>query len=34
MKQLPKIEINNGLATLLVDGQPFLALGGELHNSS
>ncbi|MGI6334297.1 MAG: DUF5597 domain-containing protein [Saccharofermentanales bacterium] len=34
MKLLPKLEMNNGLATLYVDGKPFFALGGELHNSS
>ncbi len=34
MTLLPAIETRDGVATLLVDGRPFIALGGELHNSS
>jgi hypothetical protein len=32
--QLPHLEKHGGLTQLLVDGQPFLMLAGELHNSS
>ena len=31
---MPKIVENNGRHALLVDGQPFLMLGGQAHNSS
>lgn len=31
---LPRIEKRNGVAQFIVDGQPFLMLSGELHNSS
>jgi len=31
---VPKIITKNGRHTLLVDGQPFLVLGGQAHNSS
>lgn len=31
---LPKIEMLNGIPTLFVDGKPFVALSGEVHNSS
>ena len=34
MRQLPEIKLINGVGTLYVDGKPFIALGGELHNSS
>ena len=30
----PIIHKENGLSTFIVDGKPFLSLGGELHNSS
>lgn len=30
----PRIERTNGVGRLIVDGQPFLMLAGELHNSS
>jgi hypothetical protein len=32
--QAPRIEQKDGRSTLLVDGRPFLVLGGEIHNSS
>lgn len=32
--ELPAIERRGGAARLIVDGRPFLVLGGELHNSS
>lgn len=31
---IPYIGKENGIATLFVDGKPFIALAGELHNSS
>ena len=31
---LPRIERRGSCSQLIVDGEPFLALGGELHNSS
>jgi beta-galactosidase GanA len=31
---IPRIENHDGQFTLLVDGQPFLLLGGQAHNSS
>jgi len=34
MKCLPSIEKVNGIWNLYVDGQPFTALSGEIHNSS
>lgn len=34
MKQLPCIKKENGIYTLYVDGEPYVALGGEIHNSS
>lgn len=34
MKKIPHIERENGLSTLYVDGEPYLALAGEIHNSS
>lgn len=34
MIQLPYIEKKDGLHTLYVDGRPYIALGGEIHNSS
>lgn len=34
MKPIPKIQKENGLATLYVDGKPYFALSGEVHNSS
>lgn len=34
MKPIPKLQKENGLATLHVDGKPYLALSGEVHNSS
>src|ERR1017187_5916101 len=30
----PHLETRHGVRQLIVDGQPFLILGGELHNSS
>jgi beta-galactosidase GanA len=33
-KDLPHIKIENGAGQLIVDGRPFLILGGELGNSS
>lgn|GEM_PF-2850750 len=32
--ELPHIKIENGVGQLIVNGQPFLILGGELGNSS
>jgi len=34
MKPLPEIRTENGVSGFYVDGEPFLSLGGELHNSS
>ncbi|WP_158602219.1 GH35 family beta-galactosidase [Cohnella endophytica] len=34
MKQLPQLKKENGVFNLYVDGKPFVALGGEIHNSS
>lgn len=34
MKQIPQIKVDNGIATLYVNDAPFLALAGEVHNSS
>lgn len=34
MKKLPFLHKENGLTTLYVDGEPYVALGGEIHNSS
>ncbi|WP_083676069.1 DUF5597 domain-containing protein [Paenibacillus sp. FSL H8-0548] len=34
MKQLPYLAEENGVHTLYVDDKPFIALSGELHNSS
>lgn len=34
MKQIPHLVSENGTATLYVNGAPYLALGGEIHNSS
>src|SRR5437667_5365669 len=31
---LPRIKVENGAGQLIVNGQPFLILGGELGNSS
>jgi hypothetical protein len=31
---IPHLETRHGVKQLIVDGQPFLILGGELHNSS
>jgi len=31
---IPHLEIRGGVKQLIVDGKPFLILGGELHNSS
>lgn len=31
---IPQIQMNGGIPTLYVKGEPFFALGGELHNSS
>ncbi|MBO5998756.1 MAG: DUF5597 domain-containing protein [Lachnospiraceae bacterium] len=33
-KELPEIRDLNGIPTFFVDGEPFFAMGGELHNSS
>lgn len=33
-QELPQVRIENGASQLLVDGKPFLVLGGELGNSS
>src|SRR5205085_2409403 len=34
MTDLPRLERHGDSVRLLVDGRPFLCLGGELHNSS
>ncbi len=34
MNQIPYLKTENNRTTLMVDGAPFLILGGELHNSS
>jgi hypothetical protein len=34
MKKLPYITKDKGIHTLYVDGKPYIALGGEIHNSS
>lgn len=34
MKSLPEIRKYNGIDTLFVNNEPFIVLGGELHNSS
>ncbi len=34
MKQIPSISKINGIDTLMVNGEPYLALAGEVHNSS
>lgn len=34
MKQLPFIRKEKGIHTLYVDGEPYIVLGGEVHNSS
>ena len=34
MNNLPRLERQDGHTRLLVDGRPYLCLGGELHNSS
>jgi hypothetical protein len=34
MNTLPHIKKENGVFTLYVDGEPYVALGGEVHNSS
>ncbi|WP_419871416.1 DUF5597 domain-containing protein [Candidatus Pristimantibacillus sp. PTI5] len=34
MKQLPYLKNEDGLTTLYVDGAPYIALSGEIHNSS
>ena len=34
MRQKAELRKENGVATLYVDGKPFVGLGGELHNSS
>ena len=31
---LPHLEKRDGIIQMIVDGKPFLILGGELHNSS
>lgn len=33
-EDLPHIQVQNGVGQLMVHGQPFLILGGELGNSS
>jgi len=33
-KQIPKLKKEKGNVQLIVDGKPFVILGGELHNSS
>ena len=33
-KVLPEVRPLNGIQTLFVDGKPFVALSGEVHNSS
>ena len=34
MNHIPQIRNDNGIPTLYVKGEPFFALGGEIHNSS
>lgn len=34
MTQIPYLKKENGVHTLMVDEKPFIALGGEIHNSS
>lgn len=34
MTQIPQIKFDKGIPTLYVKGEPFLALSGEIHNSS
>ncbi|WP_219836903.1 beta-galactosidase [Paenibacillus sp. R14(2021)] len=34
MDPMPHLKRENGITTLIVDGQPFTVLGGEIHNSS
>ena len=34
MRELPYFKKENDVFTLIVDGKPFLALGGEIHNSA
>ncbi|MGO4371138.1 beta-galactosidase, partial [Paenibacillus sp. MCAF20] len=34
MKKLPYLKEENGVTSLYVDGEPYIALGGEIHNSS
>ena len=34
MKHIPEIRMDRGIPTLYVNGKPFFALGGEVHNSS
>ena len=34
MSNIPYLKNDNGQTTLMVDGAPFLILGGEFHNSS
>lgn len=34
MKQIPQIKNESGIPTLYVNGEPFFALSGEIHNSS
>ena len=31
---LPRLERHGGVTRLMVDGKPYLAIGGELHNST
>lgn len=31
---LPHIELNQGMPTFMVRGEPFIMLAGEIHNSS
>jgi hypothetical protein len=33
-QELPRLQKKGGVSQLIVDGKPFLVLGGELHNSS
>ena len=33
-KPIPEIRSSNGIPTLFVDGSPFVALAGEVHNSA
>ena len=34
MKHMAEIRNDNGISTLYVDGQPFQAFAGEVHNSA